>query len=344
MLDGTARPPLPAAPDAETAPAPCTVVPDAPQGLAVVCTLAEGHYFCGVAALANSLVRAGFVGEIVVGYRGSLPGWLEALPVDAPGQLRVVTPAVSLRPVRLDGPWHMANLKPRFMVDIFETICPDTDLVYYFDPDIVIDCEWATLSRWTGEGVVMALDVSNTFMSPQHVYRRAWERLAAARGHVCRDVTGYVNSGCVGLSRRDAGFACLWAELMEVLAEERFDMTRLKYAGGQPEFAAMDQDVLNAAIMASRVPLALLGVESMGVFPRRGNVMPHAMFDKKPWVRPYIRDALRGHPPGRAHLAYWRFVDAPLRPFGPLELARKKLGVAIARAIGCLHVRDPRDL
>ena len=48
----------------------------------VVCTTAEGNYFYGLAALANSLVRAGFKGSIVVGYRHGKPTWLETLEKD----------------------------------------------------------------------------------------------------------------------------------------------------------------------------------------------------------------------------------------------------------------------
>ena len=44
--------------------------------VSVVCTVAEGSYFNGVAALTNSLVHAGFRGSVVVGYRGSKPTWL----------------------------------------------------------------------------------------------------------------------------------------------------------------------------------------------------------------------------------------------------------------------------
>lgn len=42
--------------------------PTAPH---VVCLLADQGYFHGAAALANSLVRNGFKGHIVVGFRGA---------------------------------------------------------------------------------------------------------------------------------------------------------------------------------------------------------------------------------------------------------------------------------
>ena len=345
MHDGV-RGPEAGAPDPLAVPPDDRPTPGGPDiGISVVCTLAEGTYFCGVAALANSLICAGFHGEIVIGYRGPLPDWFTRLEPDGASSVRHVAPGVRMRAVEFPGPWHLANLKARLLVDIFRTLCPDAEIVYYFDPDIVIDCEWQMLAAWSLDGVVMVLDVSNSFMSPHHVYRRAWEQLAARRGYACREVTGYVNSGCVGISRAYAGFAETWADLMDALAEEGLDMARLKYAGSPLEFAAMDQDILNATVMASRMPISLLGYEAMGVYPRRGDVMPHAMFHKKPWVRPYILDALRGIPPGRVDLAYWRFVDVgPIWPFDKLTLARKQILISIASFIGLFHVRYSRDL
>jgi len=72
--------------------------------------------------------------------------------------------------------------------------------------------------------------------------------------------------------------------------------------------------------------------------------MPHAMFHQKPWARNYIFDALRGFPPDHTHRIYWKFVDGPIRPFGELELKRKKTAVAITRLIGFFHSRSFRDL
>jgi hypothetical protein len=78
----------------------------------VVCTVAEGNYFNGLAALANSLVRAGFEGSIVVGYRGSKPLWADSLKIrDQASDVYEVTSAVHLRFVELAGTWHLANLK-----------------------------------------------------------------------------------------------------------------------------------------------------------------------------------------------------------------------------------------
>ena len=51
---------------------------------------------------------------------------------------------------------------------------------------------------------------------------------------------------------------------MEELERDGADMRKMKNATGKLEFARMDQDVLNATIMATDVPLCLLGSEAMG--------------------------------------------------------------------------------
>ena len=96
--------------------------------------------------------------------------------------------------------------------------------------------------------------------------------------------------------------------------------------------------------MATDTPLALLGYEAMGQYPWVNMILPHAINFRKPWLRNYVLDALRGFPPNRTHLSYWRFADGPLKPFTPVQLAAKRLELAVARGISLLHVRSFRDL
>lgn len=310
----------------------------------VVCTVAENRHFCGVAALLNSLVRADFQGTMVVGYRGERPSWLSDLDWNPALSTYAVTRNVRLQLVEVSGSWHLSNCKSDLIRKCFFDLHQEAELVYYFDTDIVITHSWDTFAEWARIGVVAVLDIADTYMSPYHPYRRAWEALAAGRGRKCREFTGYVNGGCVGISRAHADFAVVWSELMSELERDGADMHKMRNFASKLEFARMDQDVLNAAIMATDVPVALLGIEAMGLFPGGESVMLHALWQDKPWQRNYIVDALRGFPPDRAHRAYWRFVDGPIRPFRGFELFRRRIALKVGRSIGLLHMRSLRDL
>ena len=67
---------------------------------------------------------------------------------------------------------------------------------------------------------------------------------------------------------------------MEELERDGADMRRMKNATGKLEYSRMDQDVLNATIMATDTPICLLGSEAMGMFPFVNTIMPHAMCAK----------------------------------------------------------------
>ncbi len=294
----------------------------------VVCMLAEGGYFHGAAALSNSLVRHGFRGHIVVGYRGALPRWRG--PVSpAPGPAQAITPDIDIRFVECGGAWNLGNQKPRFLLEMAEQHA-DFASLWYFDCDIVLTTAWSSFARWTADAVLLVLDLAETFMPANHVFRREWQALAAAAGLGHRPVSGYFNSGCVGISRGGLGLLQAWARLMQGLADGGGDMSALTNRTGKPEYAKMDQDVMNAAVMAVDTPFNVLGVEAMDAFPS-ANIMAHAMVFAKPWQRNYIRDAMLGYQPDPAHLSFWRYADAPIASFTPAQWKAKQRNLKAAR-------------
>ena len=122
----------------------------------------------------------------------------------------------------------MSNCKPRFIEQVLLEMHGRADVVYYFDTDIVIKHPWEVFARWARNGVVLVLDPADSYMSPHHVYRRAWQALAAKQDRTCRAFTGYVNGGCVGIGRSHADFATVWGALMEELARSGVDMKTMK--------------------------------------------------------------------------------------------------------------------
>lgn len=305
----------------------------------VVCMLAERSYFHGAAALANSLVRNGFVGQIIVGYRGALPQWTG--PVQpAPGPAQRVADGVEMRFVEVTGDWHLSNQKPHFMLRMAEQL-PDLASIWYFDVDIVIKTAWDSFARWSQAGLVLVLDLAETYMPANHLFRREWAALAARAGLGNRPVNGYFNGGCVGVDASQLDFLRAWAQLLDAYAAEGADMTRMVNRTGKPEYAKMDQDLLNATVMATDTPYGVLGIEAMDAFPS-AEIMSHAMVFDKPWARNYLQDALIGFQPDPAHVAYWQYADGPIQSFTPGEWRQKKLQRQIARYIGFLKNRTVR--
>ena len=80
------------------------------------------------------------------------------------------------------------------------------------------------------------------------------------------------------------------------------------------------------------------GPEAMDFVPG-GNVLSHAVGAAKPWQGRHLRQALRGKPPTLACQWYWRFADAPLKPFSGVLLARRRLTLWVAAALGRVYAR-----
>jgi hypothetical protein len=307
----------------------------------IVCMLAERSYFHGAAALANSLVRNGFSGHIVVGYRGSLPHW-DGPVSPAPGPAQRLAPGADICFVEVTGDWHLSNQKPHFMLRILAELYPQPASIWYFDVDIVLKTAWSSFVRWAEGGMVLVLDMAETYMPVEHVFRREWRALGERAGLGHRPVSGYFNGGCVGLPGQEVGFLRAWACLLDEYAREGADMARMVDRSGKPEFAKMDQDLMNAAVMATQTPYGVLGVEAMDAFPS-AQIMSHAMVFDKPWIRNYIRDAIIGYQPDPAHLAYWSYADGPIRSFTAAEWRRKKIILKITRLLGYIKRRTVRD-
>ena len=144
----------------------------------VVCTLFEGHYHYGVAALANSLYRQGFLGDIYAGFRGELPSWARSAVAGlADGfnncQTLEVAPGFALHFLSLDTDYHFTNYKPDFMLRLLDGPAKDAEAIYYFDPDIVVTAPWSFFKNWVKCGVSLCEDV-NSPISKNHPTRIAW--------------------------------------------------------------------------------------------------------------------------------------------------------------------------
>lgn len=305
-----------------------------------LCTLFEGNYHLGVAALSNSLVSAGFSGTLWAGYRGALPAWLTESPsYDAAAATYQVSPGFQLRMVLLDTPVHFTYYKPTFLRRVFEDFAPDTDLVTYIDPDIVVKCDWPSLCGWfTDDALSLAEDVNWAFPS-RHPKRLLWNAFFSEHGiPSIRPSERYYNAGFIGVPRRHLDFLVLWERLCALVLDYNQGVKHIKAGASDALFHSTDQDALNFALTAHEAPLNTAGPDAMD-FTAGGYYLSHAIGTPKPWNIPHIRMALAGFSPSVATKAYFQHVDGPIQVFTAAELKSQRRAIRVASAIGRFYQR-----
>jgi len=296
----------------------------------IFCTLCEGDYHLGAAALLNSLIYSGFKGCYVVGWRGSPPPWFESLLTDSSGHRTVCGVRVVLEEVTTS--WLLAHIKPHFMLDVVDRIAPDADSIFYADPDIVIDAPWSFYEAWVQRGVALCEDNCFANLSRDHYLRQCWREFARSTFRVDADSAvdrGY-NSGFVGARLEDRKFLTTWKAGLENLAEHGIPLERLKPGSRLDAFFGTDQDMLNVTTMIHPHIISTLGPEGMG-FASGMTVMWHAVDSPKPWRRSYLWTLLRsGTSVSQAHRLFWKHTKGPVRPVGPVKRFIKQVDLWLA--------------
>ena len=295
-----------------------------------VCTLFEGHYHLGVGALINSLHAAGFAGRVICGFRGEEPTWAAAA--------RGIKGGIDVRFVRVSTDVHFTHYKPEFMRECWAIHCPDAQQLYYFDPDIVVKAPWSVLTRWAADGVALCEDV-NPYLPARHPYRLAWsDFLRGKKTASVRPLDRYYNAGFLGLPREHVRLLEMWSQIIEYAKAEVGSLTQIKVENPNALQHTPDQDALNMALMVVDVPINGAGPEGMD-FATGGHLLSHAIGGRKPWRGGFLRDALRGRPPGSAQKSFFRFAETPLQLFPAAQLARLRLSLRSGALLGRMYRR-----
>ena len=303
-----------------------------PDSTITVCTLAEGDYHHGVAALVNSLVASGYVGSIWVGWRGPLPPWTRT----ELGPDGLVLKAAHCRVVHLplrEGVMP-ANLKPEIMQEVLLTHAPNSSGVVYFDPDIVVSAPWWFYEKWVSYGVAVCEDNCFSRIAANHYLRKNWspyiKKVLGVKSHAALD-QGF-NSGFVGVARSCSEFLSTWRSLQQDLPTVGIELDAFKPGTRFDPFFGTDQDTLDMATMVHSESICALGTEGMG-FTNGMTAMWHAVDGPKPWRRFYLGYLLRtGQRISEAQRGYWRQAGGPIqtRSRRALFLRRLDIGIAIA--------------
>jgi hypothetical protein len=295
-----------------------------------ICTLFEGDFHHGVAALANSLYCQGYRGTIWVGYRGELPAWARG---EASRKCTRYSPAsdLTLVFVPLDTKLHFTHYKPQWMLSIFNELSPECQALAYFDPDIVVKCRWSFFEDWVSRGIALCEDV-NHYMPADHPTKLSWAQFLNENGYqVHRTGSQYFNGGFLGLRRPQLDALETWARLIGLVESESGSLQGWRTLDRSHRFMSANQDTLNALAMTTVHP------EGMGFVPG-GFTMCHAIGSLKPWHKHYIREALAGRPPTLADRGFWKYAAGPAGAVSRWRTAYTKASMAVAAAL-CRFIR-----
>ncbi len=294
-----------------------------------VVTLFEGDYHLGAAGLINSLARAGFDGLVVCGYRGPLPPWAAAAAQLASIQVTFVP---------VETPLHFSNIKPAFLQELWTNQASAAEQLFYIDPDIVVKAPWPVMARWALDGLALCEDM-NASLPLRHPYRLAWNDFFQQHGIVPRRALDrYYNAGFIGIPRAAAEILRDWQRMMDHAGAVIGGLNRIKHGGPSTLFHSVDQDAMNMALLLNDLPINAAGPEAMDFFPG-GQLLSHAAGGLKPWRGGFIREALRGRPPGAAQKNFYDFVSGPIPIFSPALLRRRRFSLRLAAALGRFYRR-----
>ncbi len=298
-----------------------------------VCTLFEGDYHYGVGALVNSLYKHGFRGVVWAGYRGALPPWAKDVQQHLQYHEFQVAEGCCIRFVPVTTRSHFTNYKPAFMLDLWENYCPDTDELFYFDPDIVIKCRWSFYEEWACGGVALCEDISNQKMPDNHPVRLYWISFLKSSGFkLSRPLSQYFNGGFLGVHKRYKNAIRNWKDIIEYLLSQNIDIAWGRSTDRTDYFEKQDQDALNIMAMITECPLSTVGPDGMD-FAEGGFLMSHAVASPKPWQRKAISDAIRGVPPGKTYKQYLINAEGPIRLYDTLTFRRLQTDQRIASGV-----------
>jgi len=302
-----------------------------------ICTLFEGHYHYGLAALLNSLYKKEFKGNIYVGYRGALPPWVlrESRDQSMEGYKRSylleLGENIDVFFLELETDYHFTNYKPDFMLELWDGHAREAETMIYMDPDIVVSMNWSLFDDWLEHGVALCEDI-NSPVHEFHPKRSNWRKYFSKFNLELKFKSGYyVNGGFVGVNREFRSFIEDWKKLQEHMSEAIGGLNRSSLTGQQLKkeasgifapFSKTDQDALNATVEYTSHPTSILGREAMGFIAGKA-LLPHALGTPKPWMNKPLKKFFNGYSPRLIDKLYWKYANGIIKSKPASQVSRK---------------------
>lgn len=298
-------------------------------------TMLEGSYHYGACSLLNSLIRNGFEGTIVIGYRGDIPFWAD--PPEARGRTFSLlhSDKVTVTFEHIEEPGHFTYKKASFLLRLADER-PDAESFFYFDPDVYVLSQWVTFCLWVESGIACCADIK-PWMPANHPVRTQWRSLfpdVFSTPPSPNQLPFYFNAGFFGVSRAHISFVERYQEIqtriMHAVGEQ--STVSVRGSGRQNPFYIPDQDAMNIALMTTPHQVAGIGPDGMNFDVRAGGfLLAHAVHQIKPWKKKLLLSTLLGRGITPADIAYWSYADGPFcaYPAPILRLQRAKLRLAM---------------
>ena len=194
------------------------------KNTSTICTVFEGHYHKGVAALANSLIANGYEGIIWAAHKGSLPPWARISSNENGVAVMVVSEKLSFHFVKLADNVFLPYCKPDFMLDVLENKMPHVSQIFFFDCDIIVKCRFSYFEEWAENGVALCEDV-NSPLPMSHPLRFQWKKYFKKHNiEVESRDNYYVNGGFIGLKAEDKEILEKWRLVQNIMRVELKDL------------------------------------------------------------------------------------------------------------------------
>lgn len=276
-----------------------------------------------------------------------MPFWAEPLREEENYQVFAVAADCNIHFLPLATDYHLTNYKPTFMLDLWDRYADRIDGLCYFDPDIVIKCDWSFFERWIENHVALCEDVNsplNTFAPERITWQKVMEKHHI---NLPSNLNQYVNGGFVGLKRSNRRFVASWKQLLDIIAleTEPLNISFLPNLKGKQSqrprsaaFYATEQDALNCAAMLHENTVAIANKRAMD-FGSFGTIMSHAIGGHKPWKMSYIKEALDGRRAGIAQKLYWEHVLHPIKLYSNHKVGRMQWRIKLASFISNFYSR-----
>lgn len=298
-----------------------------------ICTLYQKDYHLGVAALLNSLIKAGYHGDFYIGFNEALPPWIDQLKKVSENVYQLHD-QIDVHFIALKCTMHYGFYKPFFMKQLIEKY--QKEKFYYFDPDICVIANWSFFEKWTNFGISLCLDNCYPYLAYNHLWRNQWiENFGAsdANFELDKNLNFYVNSGFIGLKKENMPLIDRWIAVTNQYIETGGNVQKFEKDGERD--VKGDQDLLNAAItLLPDLKYSIIGTEGMG-FSQPAYLMTHAIAATKPWQKNFTSDTLlNASRPSILEKNFFNHIEHPILVFSTFKRLLKKFDILFASLLG----------